>query len=106
MPAGDRLPLVAIDRFAAYLAPAAVSVFVVGWILAVAAFFIIGTETCATTEIPLAGDIKVCQDTTASAVILVTAIGFAATVGSLFLLAIRSLLLSLDRIEANTRRGG
>lgn len=92
------------EQFARLLGPAAVAVFIVGWVLAVASFFVIGTETCAETSVPLAGDLTVCQDTTSSAVILVTAIGFAATVGSMFLLALRYVIVVLRDIEANTRR--
>lgn len=91
--------------FARLLVLLAGAVFIGGWVLAVVAFFVIGTETCATTQIPLAGEIKVCQDTTATSVVLLTVIGFAATVGSLFLLAIRHLLMELAEIEQNTRRG-
>ena len=83
---------------------------VAGWILAVAAFFVIGTDTCAavTTTVPLVGDVRseVCQDTTSQAIILLVVVGFAATVGSLFLWALRYVLLSLAEIESNTRSGG
>jgi hypothetical protein len=81
------------------------AVFVGGWALAVVAFFVIGTETCSTVQVPLAGDIEACQDTTATAVILLTVIGFGATVGSLFLLGLRNMLLTLAEIEKNTRKG-
>jgi hypothetical protein len=91
------------QRFAAMLTPIAATVFVGGWILAVISFFIIGTETCAEVEIPLAGPVEVCQDTTAEAVILLTVIGFTATVGSLFLVALRFMLLTLAEIAENTR---
>ena len=91
-------------RFAALLIPLAGAVFVGGWILAIITFFIIGTETCAMVEIPLAGPIEVCQDTTADAVILLTVIGFAATVGSLVLVALRFMLLTLAEIADNTKR--
>ncbi len=89
-------------RFAGLLGPLAAIVLVAGWALAVAAFFVIGTESCADVSLGIAGRIEVCQDTTSSAVILLTVIGFAATVGSLFLLALRYLLLVLDDIRANT----
>lgn len=92
------------STFARLLGPLSAAVFVGGWILAVAAFFVIGTESCAAVQIPLAGSIEVCQDTTASAVVLLTVIGFAATVGSLFLLALRHMLITLAEIEANTRK--
>jgi hypothetical protein len=86
------------------LGPLAAAVFIGGWILAVVAFLVIGTETCTTVNVPLAGPIKACQDTTSSAVILLTVIGFAATVGSLFLLALRQVLRTLENIESNTRK--
>jgi hypothetical protein len=76
---------------------------VAGWVLAVVAFFVIGTETCATTEIPLAGPIEVCQDTTPNAVILLTVIGFAATVGSLFLWALRYMILLMAELVDSRR---
>jgi hypothetical protein len=87
------------------LVPLAGLVFVGGWVLAVVAFFVIGTETCAQVQIPLAGSIEVCQDTTANAVILLTVIGFAATVGSMFLLGLHFMLRTLGDIESNTRKG-
>jgi hypothetical protein len=93
------------NRFAELLAPLAAAVFAGGWALAVVAFFVIGTETCAAVQVPLAGSIEVCQDTTSNAVILLTVIGFAATVGSLFLLGLRHMLLTLAEIEKNTRKG-
>ena len=43
------------------------------------------------------------QDTTPSAVILLTVIGFGATVGSLFIWALRYILVALNQIEENTR---
>ena len=92
------------ESFARLLAPLAVGVFIGGWIRAVAAFFVIGTETCAQVNLGIAGRVEVCQDTTSSAVILLTVIGFAASVGSLFLLALRYLILVMVRIEENTRR--
>ena len=76
-----------------------------GWVLAIVAFLVIGTESCADVQVPLAGALRVCQDTTSSAVILLTVIGFAATVGSFFLLGVRFLLLALADIEQNTRKG-
>jgi hypothetical protein len=91
-------------RFAPLLNPLAAAVFVGGWILAAVTFFIIGTETCAEVVVPLAGPIEVCQDTTANAVILLTVIGFAATVGSLVLLTLRHMLVALAEIAENTRR--
>ncbi|HVP04189.1 MAG TPA: hypothetical protein VMT90_00795 [Dehalococcoidia bacterium] len=92
--------------FARLLGPLAAAVFVGGWVLAVAAFFVIGTETCDEVSVALAGSIKACRDTTSDSVILLTVIGFAATVGAIFLLAIRHLLFALADIEQNTRKGG
>ena len=87
------------------LMPLAALVFVGGWVLAAVAFFVIGTRTCAAVQVPLAGTLQVCQDTTPNAVIMLTVIGFAATVGSLFLLGLHFLLLTLEGIESNTRKG-
>jgi hypothetical protein len=89
-------------QFARLLNPLAALVLVGGWILAVATFFIIGTETCAEVAVPLAGPIEVCQDTTPNAVILLTVIGFAATVGSLFLWALSHMIKLLADL-ADTR---
>jgi hypothetical protein len=86
------------------LGPVSAAVFIGGWVLAIVAFLVIGTESCASVQVALAGKIEVCQDTTSSAVILLTVIGFAATVGSIFLLAIRFLLLALADVEQNTRK--
>lgn len=91
-------------RFAGLLWPIALSVLIGGWALAVVAFFVIGTETCTALNLGIAGRAEVCQDTTAGAVILLTVIGFAATVGSMFLLALRFMLLVLDDIKTNTGR--
>jgi hypothetical protein len=88
------------------LVPLAALVFVGGWVLAAVAFFVIGTRTCAAVQVPLAGTLQVCQDTTSNAVIMLTVIGFAATVGSLFLIGLHFLLLTLEGIESNTRKGG
>jgi hypothetical protein len=91
--------------FARLLGPLSLAVFVGGWVLAVVAFFVIGTETCGDVQVPLAGTLEVCQDTSSNAVILLTVIGFAATVGSVFLFSIRFLLLTLADIADNTKRG-
>jgi hypothetical protein len=98
-----KLPRMEAKPFAGLLAPLAALVFVAGWVLAVAAFFVIGTETCAQVNLGIAGRVEVCQDTTSSAVILLTVIGFAASVGSLFLLALRYVILAMAGIEENTR---
>jgi hypothetical protein len=88
------------------LKPLAALVLVGGWVLAVVAFFVIGTQSCANVQVPLAGNLQACQDTTANAVVLLTVIGFGATVGSLFLLAMHFLLQTLTDIESNMRKGG
>jgi hypothetical protein len=85
--------------YANLLGPLAVAVFIGGWILAVVAFFAIGTETCTDLSLGIAGRAQVCTDTTSSAVVLLTVIGFAATVGSMFLLALRFMLITLDDIR-------
>jgi hypothetical protein len=87
------------------LVPLAALVFVGGWVLAGVTFFVIGTESCAHVQVPLAGQLEVCQDTTSNAVIMLTVIGFAATVGSLFLLGLHFMLGTLADIESNTRKG-
>jgi hypothetical protein len=90
--------------YARWLGPIAAVVLVAGWVLAVVAFVAIGTETCTEVTVPLAGGVKACTDTTTSSVILAVVIAFAATIGSLFLFALRFLLLTLAEIEENTRR--
>jgi hypothetical protein len=89
--------------FADLLAPLGFLVLVGGWVLAIVAFFVVGTETCSTVDVPVVGFVEACQDTTPNAVILLTVIGFGATVGSLFLWALRHMLLVLNQIEENTR---
>lgn len=90
--------------FANWLAPIAWLVLVGGWIIAVIAFLAIGTETCTTVAVPLGGQVKACTDTTSSSVILFTVIGFAATLGSVFLFALRYMLLAMESIAENTRQ--
>ena len=90
--------------YARWLVPLSLTMLVGGWILAVIAFVAIGTETCTTVAVPLAGQVEACTDTTTSSVVLAVVIGFAATVGSLFLFALRFLLLTLADIADNTRR--
>jgi hypothetical protein len=90
--------------YARWLAPIAALVLVGGWILAVVAFVAIGTETCTTVAVPLAGEVEACTDTSATSVVLLVVIGFAATVGSMFLLGLRFMLQALSKIEENTRR--
>ncbi len=89
--------------FAGLLVPLGWLVLVAGWIVAVGAFLIIGTANCATVQVPLAGGVKVCQDTTPQAVILLAVVGFSGTIGSLFFWSLRYLLLVLADIESNTR---
>ena len=91
--------------FADLLVPLAWAVLVGGWALAIVAFFAIGTESCTEVQVPLAGLIKACQDTTAGAVIMLTVIGFVSTVGSLFLWGLRHLLAAMNEIVDNTRSG-
>jgi len=90
--------------FADWLSPLAWLVLGGGWVVAVIAFFAIGTETCTTVEVPLAGPIEACTDTTAQSVILLVVIGFGATIGSLFLWALRHLMAVLGEIETNTKQ--
>ncbi len=90
--------------YARWLAPLSLVVLVGGWILAIVAFVAIGTETCTTVAVPLAGEVEACTDTSATSVVLLVVIGFAATVGSLFLFALRFLLLTLADIADNTRK--
>ena len=80
----------------------ALFVLVGGWALAVVAFLVVGTQTCSEVTVPVVGVVKACQDTTAEAVILLTVVGFGATVGSLFLWALRHVLVVLNQIEENT----
>jgi len=90
--------------YARWLAPIAALVLAGGWILAVVAFVAIGTETCTTVTVPLAGEVEACTDTSATSVVLLVVIGFAATVGSMFLLGLRFMLQALSKIEENTRK--
>ena len=90
--------------YARWLTPLGFVVLVGGWILAVVAFVAIGTETCTTVAVPLAGEVEACTDTSATSVVLLVVIGFAATVGSMFLLGLRFMLQALYKIEENTRK--
>lgn len=92
--------------FADLLWPVGWAVLIGGWVLAVLAFFVVGTETCSEVTVPVVGVIKACQDTTSEAVILLTVIGFGATIGSLFLWALRHVLGVLNEINENTRSRG
>jgi len=86
-----------------WLTAVAWGVFAASWVLAGLAFAVIGTENCASVEVPLAGGVEVCQDTTAQAVILFAVVGFMGTLAALFLWALRYVLVLLERIESNTR---
>lgn len=88
--------------FTRWLGPLALVVLIGGWVLAVVAFLAVGSETCTTVQVPVAGPIEACTDTRATAVILLSVIGFGATVSAVFLLGLRYLLGSLNEIEANT----
>jgi hypothetical protein len=68
-----------------YIRPIALFVLVGGWAFAAASYFIIGTETCATTAVPLVGAVRTCADTTSTTYVVVAGIGFTATVGALIL---------------------
>ncbi len=92
-----------VRSFADLLVPLAWSVLIGGWVLAIVAFFVIGTEICTTVSVPLAGPIEACTDTTAQSVMLLVITGFVATIGSLFLWVLRHLLIVLSEIEENTR---
>ena len=87
-----------------WLGPIAAIVLVGGWVLAAVAFVAIGTETCTTVAVPLAGEVEACTDTSATSVVLLVVIGFAATVGSMFLLGLRFMLQALSKIEENTQK--
>jgi hypothetical protein len=89
--------------FGDLLGPIALAVLIGGWALAVLAFLLVGTETCTDVAVPLAGEVRACTDTTPSAVILMAVMGFGATIGSLFLWALRHVLGVLSGIEENTR---
>ena len=89
-------------KFVDLLGTLSLLVLVGGWVVAVLAFLVIGTETCSEVTVPVVGVVKVCQDTTAEAVILLTVVGFGATVGSVFLWALRHVLVVLNQIEENT----
>jgi hypothetical protein len=93
------------ERAARLLRPLASIVFVGGWAMAAASFFIIGTETCVTTQIPIVGGVETCQDTTGTSAVLVAAIGFGATGCAVVLWSISHVLTVLNDIAANTRRG-
>jgi hypothetical protein len=92
------------EQAAKLLRPAAIIIFIGGWIAAIASFFIIGTETCVTTQIPVVGGVETCQDTTPTAVVVVGAIGFGATGCAVVLWAMSHVLVVLNDISANTRR--
>jgi hypothetical protein len=90
-------------KFTDLLGPVAIALLLGGWVLAIVAFFVVGTETCTQVTLPVAGSVEACQDTTPSAVILLTVIGFGATLGSIFLWSLRHVLDVLSEIADNTR---
>ena len=90
--------------FAGWLTPLAAVVFVGGWILGIVAYFVVGDETCTTTTIAIA-EAETCTDTTAVSVILLMIVGLGATLGSLWLLCLRFLILGIAEIAENTQRG-
>jgi hypothetical protein len=92
--------------FARWLAPIAAFVFVGGWIFGVVAFLVVGDETCTTTNLGIAGQVVTCTDTTAVSVILLMIVGLGATLGSLWLLCLRFLILSMAEVAENTQRRG
>ncbi len=92
-------------KFIQALGPIAGLVFIVGWTLAVVAYFAVGNETCTDTNLGIAGKVTTCTDTKAVSIIVFMMVGFGATLGALFLWALRFVLASLDSIAENTRRG-
>ena len=102
---GAKLALVTPESAARLLRPTAFVVFAGGWVLAIASFFLIGTETCVTTQIPIVGGVETCQDTTATSVVLVAAVGLGATACAVVLWSISHVLAVLNDIAGNTRKG-
>jgi hypothetical protein len=91
--------------FARWLAPLAALVFVGGWILGIIAYIAVGDQTCTTTTIAIA-EAETCTDTTAVSVILLMIVGLGSTLGSLWLLCLRFLILSMAEVAENTQRRG
>ena len=91
--------------FAGWLSWLGWLVLIGGWAAAIAVFFIVGDQTCATVEVPLGAEINVCQDSAAEASILLVLVGFGGTVSALFLWTFRYLLRLLHQIEVNTGSG-
>ncbi len=98
----NRKPITVLT-FAGWLTWLGWLVLIGGWAAAVAVFFIVGDQTCATVQVPLGAEIDVCQDSAAEASILLVLVGFGGTVSALFLWTFRYLLRLLHQIEANTR---
>jgi hypothetical protein len=95
---------VSAREFARWLVPIGWIVLVGGWAVAIVSFFAIGTETCTMVDVPIVGGaVEACTDTTTSAVTLTVVVGFAATLGSVFLWALRYMLLAMESVADNTR---
>lgn len=89
--------------FTRLLGPLSVAVFVGGWILAIASYFIVGTETCATVPVPLVGELEACQDTSATAILLVIIVGFVATVSATLLFAMHLILTAVNESKTGPK---
>ncbi|SRR6266581_149615 len=94
-----------VRDFQRWLIPLSLLVFVGGWMLAIVAYFAIGSENCTNVNLGIAGQVNACTDTGPTQIILASVIGFGATLGSLFLFGLRYLLGVLVEIETNTRSG-
>src|SRR3990170_539365 len=80
----NRKPITVLT-FAGWLTWLGWLVLIGGWAAAVAVFFIVGDQTCATVQAPLGAKIDVCQGSAAVASILLVLVGFGGTVSALFL---------------------
>jgi hypothetical protein len=92
------------SNFMRWLGPLALVVFIGGWVLAIVAYFAVGTETCSDVNLGIVGQVRACTDTGPTQVVLASVIGFGATISAIFLWGLRYLLTVLEAIEANTRR--
>lgn len=90
------------DSLARLLRPVSVLLFVGGWAFAIASYFIVGTETCASSQVPLVGAIETCADTTSTTYVIVAAIGFSATIGALILWTMSALI---EAVRSGANRG-
>jgi len=95
----------AVRDFARWLVPIAFVVLIGGWILAIVAYFAVGSQTCTNVNLGIAGQVNACTDTGPTQIILASVIGFGATLGAIFLFGLRYLLGVLAEIETNTRSG-